>query len=66
MLQALRIQGEEDGQFSCLSELIFGVEWERSSKAVNQEKYQRRTGIEWYEKDSLGGHFSLGGRGRRL
>ena len=34
---------ENDRQFSPLSELIFGVEWERSIKSVNQEKYPQRT-----------------------
>lgn len=46
MLQALRIQVEEDGQPSSLSELVLGVEWERSMKSVNQEKYQQKTEIE--------------------
>ena len=43
MLQALGIQDENDRQFSSLSELIFGVEWERSIKSVNQEKYPQGT-----------------------
>lgn len=43
MLQALGIQDENDRQFSSLSELIFGVEWERSIKSVNQEKYPQRS-----------------------
>ena len=43
MLQALGIQDENDRQFSSLSELIFGVEWERSIKSVNQKKYPQRT-----------------------
>ena len=43
MLQALGIQDENDRQFSSLSELIFGVEWERSIKSVNQEKYPQST-----------------------
>ena len=43
VLQALGIQDENDRQFSSLSELIFGVEWERSIKSVNQKKYPQRT-----------------------
>lgn len=46
MLQALRIQVEEDVQSSSLSELMLGVEWEKSMKSVNQEKYQQKTEID--------------------